>query len=203
MKDPHVIASVYPELNSLSVSLSEAPPQLELQLQARLHCVPMPASNVAVISFHGARQNILLRALPDDELECLFPHLELISLPFGKKLFEFGSKFEFAYFPVNAIVSLFYVMEDGASSEVAVVGSEGVVGLALYERERACFNAVVQSAGYAYRLSMRHLREFFNEGGALPRLLMAYSTAFFCPNDAKRGWRTSLLDRTKSVPLVA
>src|SRR5471032_3376824 len=132
-----------------------------------------------VVSYSGAQQNELLAALPREVLESLFEHLELVTLPFGKELFEYGSKLDNVYFPTTAIVSLLYVMEDGATTEIAVVGHEGVVGVSMFAGERAMCSAVVQSAGYGYRLKAHHLREAFNQGGALPQLLMRYNTALF------------------------
>ena len=132
-----------------------------------------------VVSYSGAQQNELLAALPREVLEALFEHLELVALPFGKELFEYGSKLDNVYFPTTAIVSLLYVMEDGATTEIAVVGHEGVVGVSLFAGERAMCGAVVQSAGYGYRLKAQHLREAFNQGGVLPQLLMRYNTALF------------------------
>jgi CRP-like cAMP-binding protein len=82
-------------------------------------------------------------------------------------------------YPTTAIVSLLYVMEDGATTEIAVVGHEGVVGVSLFAGERAMCSGVVQSAGYGYRLKAQYLREAFNQGGALPALLMRYNTALF------------------------
>ena len=105
-----------------------------------------------VVSYSGTQQNELLAALPRHDLESLFAHLELVALPFGKELFEYGSKLENVYFPTTAIVSLLYVMEDGATTEIAVIGHEGVVGVSLFMGERAMCSAVVQSAGYGYRL---------------------------------------------------
>jgi hypothetical protein len=105
-----------------------------------------------VVSHSGAQQNELLAALPRTVLESLFEHLELVTLPFGKELFEYGGKLDHVYFPTTAIVSLLYVMEDGATTEIAVVGHEGVVGVSLFAGERAMCSGVVQSAGYGYRL---------------------------------------------------
>jgi CRP-like cAMP-binding protein len=132
-----------------------------------------------VVSVSGAQQNELLAALPREVLESLFEHLELVTLPFGKELFEFGGAMEYVHFPTTAIVSLLYVMEDGATTEIAVVGHEGVVGVSLFEGERAMCSAVVQAAGYGYRMKAQHLRAAFNQGGALPALLMRYNTALF------------------------
>ena len=132
-----------------------------------------------VVSYSGTQQNELLAALPRDVLESLFEHLELVTLPFGKELFEFGGAMEYVHFPTTAIVSLLYVMEDGATTEIAVVGHEGVVGVSLFDGERAMCSAVVQAAGYGYRMKAQHLRDAFNQGGALPALLMRYNTALF------------------------
>ncbi|MYN04905.1 helix-turn-helix domain-containing protein [Pseudoduganella sp. DS3] len=132
-----------------------------------------------VVSYSGAQQNELLAALPREALESLFEHLELVQLPFGKELFEFGSKLEYVYFPTTAILSLLYVMEDGATTEIAVVGHEGVVGVSMFAGERAICTAVVQSAGYGYRMKAQALRDAFNLGGSLPQLLMRYNAALF------------------------
>jgi len=132
-----------------------------------------------VVSYSGTQQNELLAALPRDVLESLFEHLELVSLPFSKELFEYGGKMDYVYFPTTAIISLLYVMEDGATTEIAVVGHEGVAGVSLFAGERAMCSAVVQGEGYGYRLKAQHLREVFNQGGALPAVLMRYNTALF------------------------
>jgi CRP-like cAMP-binding protein len=131
------------------------------------------------ISLIGAQQNDLLRALSRDDLLALFGELELVALPAGKHLFDFGDKVEYTYFPTNAIVSLQYVMEDGATTEIAVVGREGVVGVALYPTERASYSAVVEAAGYGYRLRTDTLREVFYAGGPLAQQLMRYTSAMF------------------------
>jgi len=133
----------------------------------------------APVSLTGAQQNELLRALGRADLERLFAHLELVPLKKGDYLYDVGSKFDYAWFPTNAIVSLHYVMEDGATTEIAVVGREGVVGLAMYANERATCAAVVQVAGYGYRLRTDVLRQMFSEGGAFAELLMRYNFALF------------------------
>jgi CRP-like cAMP-binding protein len=143
------------------------------------NAVPAQASAPTRISYSCAQQNELLGALPRGVLESLFEHLELVALPIGKELFEFGGKLDNVYFPTTAIVSLLYVMEDGATTEIAVVGREGVVGVSLFAGERAMCSVVVQGDGYGYRLKAEHLREAFNQGGALPALLMRYNTALF------------------------
>ena len=99
------------------------------------------------------RQNHLLNALPIEEYERLFPHLERVQMPLSDVLYESGDELRYAYFPTTCIVSLLYVMEDGASAEIAVVGNEGIIGVALFMGGETMPNrAVVQSAGYAYRL---------------------------------------------------
>jgi len=131
------------------------------------------------ISLTGAQQNELLRALSREELIALFVHLDLVALDAGKHLFDSGDLMEYAYFPTNAIVSLQYLTEDGGAAEVAVVGREGVVGVAMYESERANCCAVVQSAGYGYRIKASVLREAFFGGGALAQQLMRHTSALF------------------------
>ena len=123
-------------------------------------------------------QNQLLAALPAEEFGRLAPRLELVPLPLGEMLYEPGEQLEHAYFPVSAIVSLHYVMATGASAAVAGVGNEGVVGVALFMGgETTPSSAVVQTAGFAYRLERRLLRQEFDRGGALQRLLLRYTQA--------------------------
>jgi CRP-like cAMP-binding protein len=124
------------------------------------------------------RQNKLLAVLPERERRRLFPHLELDVMPLGKALYESGDRLEHVYFPTSAIVSLLYIMEDGASAEIAIVGNEGIVGVALFMGGETMPNrAVVQSAGHAYRLSGQLLKQEFNRGGALQHLLLRYTLA--------------------------
>ncbi len=131
------------------------------------------------ISLTGVQQNELLRALPQAELERLIPSLELVAMPVGKHLYDFGDKVEYSYFPTTAIVSLQYVNEDGVTTEIAVVGREGVAGVTMYKGERASNTAVVQAAGYGYRLRTDTLRELFSEGGVLAQQLMRYTSSLF------------------------
>ncbi|UGQ48707.1 Crp/Fnr family transcriptional regulator [Massilia endophytica] len=141
--------------------------------------LPQPRKAAPAVSIIGAQQNELLRALPRQDLERLFLDLELVSLPVGKHLYDFGEKIEYTYFPTNAIVSLQYVTEEGATTEIAMVGHEGVVGVTMYKGERASNTAVVQSAGYGYRLRTETLRDMFNEGGVLAHQLMRYTSSLF------------------------
>jgi CRP-like cAMP-binding protein len=106
------------------------------------------------------RQNHLLAALPAADLERLQPHLKLVLLPLGEPLYESGIVLRHVYFPTNSIVSLLYVMADGASAEIAVVGNEGVIGVSLFMGgETTPSRAVVQSAGHAYQLRARYSRK--------------------------------------------
>ena len=100
------------------------------------------------------RQNHLLAALPAEEYARLFPHLELVPMPLDAAVCEPGMPMRHVYLPTTSIVSLLYVMEDGASAEIAVVGNEGIVGVSLFMGgESTTSRAVVQSAGHAYRLT--------------------------------------------------
>jgi CRP-like cAMP-binding protein len=122
--------------------------------------------------------NHLLEALPAVDQERIFPHLQLIDMPLGKVLYESGDALRHVYFPINSIVSLLYVMEDGASAEISVVGNEGLVGVALFMGgETTPSRAIVQSAGNAYRLVGQRLKEEFNRHGALQILLLRYTQA--------------------------
>ena len=124
------------------------------------------------------RQNHLLRALPAQEAERLFAHLELVPMPLGYVLYESGSRLRHVYFPTTSIVSLLYVMADGASAEIAVVGNEGMVGVALFMGgETTPSRAVVQSAGQAFRLKGQVLKDEFTRAAALQHLLLRYTQA--------------------------
>ena len=127
---------------------------------------------------HSPNQNHLLAALPAAEFEPLAAHLELVPLPLGEMLYEPGGQLQYAYFPTTAIVSLHYVMESGASAESAGVGNEGVVGISLFMGGNTTpSSAVVQTAGHAYRLQGRLLKQEFNRAGLMQRLLLRYTQA--------------------------
>lgn len=127
---------------------------------------------------HPPRQNGLLAAIPQAEYDRLLPHLELVPMPLGTVLYESGSELRHVYFPTTTIVSLLYVMVDGASAEIAVVGKEGILGVALFMGGETMPNrAVVQSAGHAYRLKGEVLKEEFNRAGELQHLLLRYTQA--------------------------
>ncbi|MNZ04323.1 hypothetical protein D3C78_210240 [compost metagenome] len=123
-------------------------------------------------------QNHLLAALPEEVRERLLPNLELVSLPLGKVLYESGDALRHVYFPTDSIVSLLYVMESGASAEISVVGNEGLIGLAVFMGgESTPSRAIVQSAGYAYRLHGNQLKAEINRHGELLLLMLRYTQA--------------------------
>jgi CRP-like cAMP-binding protein len=122
--------------------------------------------------------NQLLASLPAPEWQRIGPLLEAVDLPLGQVLYESGSKMSHVYFPVNAIISLLYVMADGASAEIAVVGNEGLVGIALFMGgETTPSRAVVQSAGQGYRLRAADIKAEFNRSGPVLHLLLRYTQA--------------------------
>ena len=124
------------------------------------------------------KANLLLAALPAAEYERLLPHLERVPMRLGEVLYESGGELRHAYFPTTCIVSLLYVMENGSSAEIAVVGNEGLVGVALFMGGGTMPNrAVVQSAGHAYRLRGAFIKQEFDRYGVLLRLLLRYTQA--------------------------
>lgn len=124
------------------------------------------------------RQNQLLADLPREDRERWLPALEPVDLPLGKVLYESGCPLSHAYFPTTAIVSLLYVMEGGASAEIAVVGNEGVVGVALFMGGQTTpSRAVVQSGGQGFRLSARLVRHEFEQSVPVKHLLLRYTQA--------------------------
>ena len=127
---------------------------------------------------HNPKQNHLLAALPSAEYIRLAEHLELVPMPLGQALYESGEHLQHVYFPTSCIVSLLYVMENGASAEIAVVGNEGILGIALFMGgETTPSRAVVQSAGFGYRLKAPFLKQEFNRGGPVMHLLLRYTQA--------------------------
>jgi CRP-like cAMP-binding protein len=127
---------------------------------------------------HSPNQNHLLAALPIEEFERLAPRLELVAMPLGEVLYESGGPLRHVYFPTTSIVSLLYVMQDGASAEIAVVGNEGLLGVSLFMGgETTPSRAVVQSNGHGYRLEGQLLKDEFNRAGPLLRLLLRYTQA--------------------------
>jgi len=124
------------------------------------------------------RRSRLLDALPAGDLARLEPHLELIPMGLGDVLYEPGVRLRHVYFPTTSIVSLLYVMEDGASAEIAVVGNEGILGISLFMGgETTPSRAVVQSAGYGFRLKAQLLKDEFGRFGPMMHLLLRYTQA--------------------------
>lgn len=120
--------------------------------------------------------NYLLAALPADVYARLLPNLELVALPLGKVLYESGDTLRHVYFPVDCIVSLLYVMEDGASAEISVVGKEGIIGIALFMGgDSTPSRAIIQSGGYAYRLLAQKFKDEFNRHSEMLMLLLRYT----------------------------
>jgi CRP-like cAMP-binding protein len=127
---------------------------------------------------HSPKQNHLLAALPATDYERLLPDMELVPLPLGWPVYESGGHLGYVYFPTTSIVSLLYVMESGASAEIAITGNDGLVGIALFMGGESTPNrAVVQSAGYGYRLKAAVLKREFELGGTLQHLALRYTQA--------------------------
>ena len=123
-------------------------------------------------------QNHLLSELPRAEQQRWFPQLELVDMPLGEVMYEAGATLKHVYFPTTSIVSLLYVMENGASGEIAVVGNEGIVGVSLFMGGGSTpSRGVVQSAGKGYRLTAEIMKEEFNKAGPVLHLLLRYTQA--------------------------
>ena len=119
------------------------------------------------------QQNHLLGALSPEVQARLFPYLELVPLPLRALMYESGRAMRHVYFPTDSIVSLLYVLADGASAEISVVGNEGLIGIALFMGgETTPSRAIVQSAGHAYRLLGQLLKDEFHRNGPLQLLLL-------------------------------
>jgi len=118
----------------------------------------------------------VLAALSDDAMARVLPDLELVTLPLGTVLYESGSRQDHVYFPVSSIVSLLYLMEDGATAEMAVTGYEGIVGIALFMGGGSMpSRAVIQSGGRALRMSARAMQAEFERGETFHRALLRYT----------------------------
>ncbi len=165
---------------------------------------------------HSPNQNHLIAALPTAEYERLAPHLNWSRYPLVKFIYEPGEQLQYAYFPTTAIVSLHYVMETGASAETAGVGNEGVVGIALFMGGGTTpSSAVAKTAGHAYRLERRLLKQEFDRAGVMQRLLLRYTQALITQMTQTAAcnrhhsveqqlcrWLLSTLDRGPSRELV-
>jgi CRP-like cAMP-binding protein len=140
---------------------------------------PLPEQARAIVAAsHTPHQNHLLDALPPSDLERFAVHLELIPMKLGDVLYESGSQLRYVYFPTTCIISLLYVMGDGASAEIAIVGNEGLLGISLFMGgDTTPSRAIVQSAGYAYRLKAALLKDEFGRFGPTMHLLLRYTQA--------------------------
>lgn len=134
-------------------------------------CVTMSASPV-----DSRNENHLLAALPAAVQERIYPHLKRVPMPLGKVIYESGAELRNVYFPTDCIVSLLYVLENGASAEISVVGNEGLIGIALFMGgETTPSRAIVQSAGFAYQLAGQLLKEEFHRDADMQQLLLRYT----------------------------
>jgi CRP-like cAMP-binding protein len=124
------------------------------------------------------QQNHILDALPPAERNRVFPHLKPVTLLLGAVLYEAGDVLRHMYFPTDSIVSLLYVLENGASAEICLVGNDGAIGVALITGgETTTSRAIVQSAGTAYRLTGRRLKQEFERQGETTHILLRYTQA--------------------------
>lgn len=139
---------------------------------------PSEYMRCAVTASFNPSDNHILGALPSEVGQRLLPLLELVRMPLGKVLYESGDALQHVYFPTNCIVSLLYVLENGSSAEISVVGNEGMIGIALFMGgESTPSRAIVQSAGYAYKLLGQRLKEEFHNNGSMQVLLLRYTQA--------------------------
>jgi CRP-like cAMP-binding protein len=126
----------------------------------------------------NSKQNKLLAALPDADWQRWLPNLESVNMPLGEVLYESGATLSHVYFPTTAIISLLYVMANGASAEIAVAGNEAIVGISLFMGgESTTSRAVVQSAGRAFRMKAQTLKDEFNANSPVLHLLLRYTQA--------------------------
>ena len=135
-------------------------------------------ADIAAPERSSPHQNHLLDALPTGDYERIAPHLELVPMNLGDVLYESGARLRYVYFPTTSIISLLYVMEDGASAEIAIVGNEGILGISLFMGgDTTPSRAVVQSAGHAFRLKADLLKDEFGRFGPTMHLLLRYTQA--------------------------
>jgi CRP-like cAMP-binding protein len=142
---------------------------------------PISRSDIVKRELHvvnSPSQNRLLSSLTAAELQRLLPDLELVEMQLGDVLYESGGRMQYVFFPTTSMVSLFYVLEDGASTEIAAVGNEGILGISTFMGgDTTPSRAVVQSAGFGYRLKVQSLKQEFERVGPLFRLLLRYTQA--------------------------
>lgn len=155
---------------SLPVNCIHAPIAAQMELSV---------TNTPLSTNQRAESNSLLAALSQDDYQHLLKDLELVPLSLGQVLHESGETMSHIYFPVDCIVSILYQMENGESAEIALIGNEGVVGIAIFMGgESTMSRAVVQNAGYAYRLKAQVVKDQFLVGGALSRILLMFTSVF-------------------------
>lgn len=129
-------------------------------------------------NLYTPQHNHLLGALGAEEFNRLSANLEPIDMPLGQVLYEPSEHLKYVYFPITSIVSMLYLLENGASAEIAIVGNEGILGISLFMGgETTTSRAVVQSAGVGYRLKSKFLKEEFKLNGQMMRLLLRYTQA--------------------------
>ena len=132
----------------------------------------------AIATREEALQNHLLAGVSDEEFARLRPNLQLLSLPLGQVLYESGDKMDYVYFPTTAIISLLYIMENGSSAEIGVVGKDGLVGVAIFLGGDTTPNrAVVQSAGKSFKMKAEKMKDEFTHGGRFHYLCLRYTQA--------------------------
>jgi CRP-like cAMP-binding protein len=130
---------------------------------------------------HDPKRNRILAALPAADLERLLPDLKLVEMPLGWTMSESGDHVNFLHFPISGIVSLIYDLEDGSSSEIALVGNEGMVGISIFMGgESMPSSTEVQSPGHAFRLSRKIMKREFAAGDRLQQLALLYTQALIC-----------------------
>ncbi|MFA6972575.1 MAG: hypothetical protein WC208_14420 [Gallionella sp.] len=137
-----------------------------------------PAKILHMPTRHSPDHNHLLAALPPDIFKRIAPELELVEMPLGTVLFEYGCQLQHVYFPTNAVASLHYITENGASTEIAGVGNEGVLGVSVIMgcKTTSC-RAAVCSGGHGYRMKAHLIMEEFNRAGPMMRLMLHYTQA--------------------------
>ena len=161
-----------------SVDFVLPPGKIPAELQRLVRSAKLGGPRAGAFERSASQQNQLLSAFPTAAKDRLLPELELVALPAGKALYDPGEILRDVYFPTTSLISLFYVMGNGQSSEFAVVGNDGLVGVAMFMGgESTSSRAVVQIAGYAYRLSGQRLEDEFNLGGAMRLSLLRYTQA--------------------------
>lgn len=165
---------------------------------------------------HSPRQNRLLSVLPRNEQKYLYPRLELVPIVLGQVLGESGRALTHVYFPTTCVISLLYVLENGSSAEIALVGNEGLIGVAQFMGgDTMPSRAVAQSAGHAYRLPAQLLKQEFDRSIPLQHLLLRYTQAlitqmaqtavcnrYHSVEQQLCRWLLLMLDRSSSNKLV-